>query len=565
MLNEDDWKKAIDALDALGEKTLKRIVREVILNKSEGEKADYPADIKLEIMNTYGSRLLENRDVRRIMVEECSKKRINILLERIGKNKFVGQKKDEIINEACIGRWVCGGNAALAFTQFFNFPASMAGESCIPIRFEQTEKVYAWQAAPKLHNYQKELKLELKNTLIKNGENRCMFTLPTGSGKTRIVVEFLVDYINECIKNDDYHELDRAFLWIAHSEELCEQAIESIKRVWETFGREGEPLEIHRHRGTHSIEGNPCLSGIIVASIQKIESTLNRNPGILTNLQGHLDFIIIDEAHRSTAPTYKKIFSIYGKTTKIIGITATPFRSSEKENKKLVTLYNSNMIRLKKEPNDFEWLSRNQYLSRKIKKNVLESGVRIDPNKKDIEFKNIFNEVSSRLLREISNDQSRNKKIVEKILELCKENKKILLFTCSVEHCYELQRMLHKHNTFSGVITGNTRPGRRQKYIEEFKNGSLNVLINFGVLTTGFDNPSIDVVFIARPTMSPVLYGQMIGRGIRGPKNGGTNECMVIDVADNIVNFDIQNSANYLDLWSETIHKCKTNQRATLE
>ena len=71
--------------------------------------------------------------------------------------------------------------------------------------------------------------------------------------------------------------------------------------------------------------------------------------------------------------------------------------------------------------------------------------------------------------------------------------------------------------------------------IEQFRSGEIRVLCNFGVLTTGFDAPKIDVLCIARPTTSIVLYSQMLGRGLRGPAIGGTERCQVIDVKDNII------------------------------
>mgnify|MGYP002526223809 CR=1 FL=1 len=63
-----------------------------------------------------------------------------------------------------------------------------------------------------------------------------------------------------------------------------------------------------------------------------------------------------------------------------------------------------------------------------------------------------------------------------------------------------------------------------------FKTGKNNIIINYGILTTGFDSPMIESLFITRPTQSIVLYSQMIGRGLRGPEVGGTKECIVVDV-----------------------------------
>jgi len=71
----------------------------------------------------------------------------------------------------------------------------------------------------------------------------------------------------------------------------------------------------------------------------------------------------------------------------------------------------------------------------------------------------------------------------------------------------------------------------------------LKILVNYGVLTTGFDAPSIEAVIIARPTTSVVLYSQMLGRGLRGTKMGGTKDCTIIDVNDNIANMPDSSNA----------------------
>mgnify|MGYP001493181216 CR=1 FL=1 len=69
---------------------------------------------------------------------------------------------------------------------------------------------------------------------------------------------------------------------------------------------------------------------------------------------------------------------------------------------------------------------------------------------------------------------------------------------------------------------------------------SYQIMCNYGVLATGFDAPNVDVVCIARPTKSAVLYSQMIGRGLRGPKVGGTEQCLILEVRDNFIGQDEQ-------------------------
>jgi len=94
--------------------------------------------------------------------------------------------------------------------------------------------------------------------------------------------------------------------------------------------------------------------------------------------------------------------------------------------------------------------------------------------------------------------------------------------------------LLQRGGRSAACVLGTTRPATRRALIERFRGGNLSVLCNYGVLTTGFDAPSVRCVAVARPTASPILYEQMMGRGMRGPEFGGTKQCLVIDVDDNI-------------------------------
>ena len=88
----------------------------------------------------------------------------------------------------------------------------------------------------------------------------------------------------------------------------------------------------------------------------------------------------------------------------------------------------------------------------------------------------------------------------------------------------------------------------RNKIIQNFKNGITQIVCNYGVLSTGFDDPQIDVVFMARPTNSIVLYSQIIGRGLRGPLIGGTDSCDIYTVVDNISDLPSNNEIySYFD------------------
>jgi superfamily II DNA or RNA helicase len=122
---------------------------------------------------------------------------------------------------------------------------------------------------------------------------------------------------------------------------------------------------------------------------------------------------------------------------------------------------------------------------------------------------------------------------LEELLRVPPE-KSVLFFGCSVEHAMAISILLRRRDRSAAVVTGTTRSATRRFLIEEFRAGRMSTLCNYGVLTTGFDAPKVEVLVIARPTASAVLYEQMIGRGMRGTVFGGTEKCTVIDVSDNI-------------------------------
>ena len=105
------------------------------------------------------------------------------------------------------------------------------------------------------------------------------------------------------------------------------------------------------------------------------------------------------------------------------------------------------------------------------------------------------------------------------------------------------------NNIKAAHIDGDTDKNSRRHHIEKFKNGDIQVLCNFGVLSTGFDAPKTDLIFISRPTQSLVLYSQMIGRGLRGEAIGGTEKCKIIDVIDNIKGY--KNPQHIYDYFNE--------------
>jgi superfamily II DNA or RNA helicase len=148
-----------------------------------------------------------------------------------------------------------------------------------------------------------------------------------------------------------------------------------------------------------------------------------------------------------------------------------------------------------------------------------------------------FFDLPSSALTRLGQDQKRNLLIVSAIAEQIKAGRKCVVFACSVEHSKLISAMLNLEGIESRAITADSSKHARARAIHGLRYENTQALVNFGILTTGFDSPNIGAVVIARPTASIVLYSQMIGRGLRGPLVGGQSECVLVDVVDNIEGF----------------------------
>jgi superfamily II DNA or RNA helicase len=133
-------------------------------------------------------------------------------------------------------------------------------------------------------------------------------------------------------------------------------------------------------------------------------------------------------------------------------------------------------------------------------------------------------------------DNSRRRMVVFKhILPICEEPSNLVLyFGPSVRDAECMAYLLREKRIPAAVVSASTRDVTRRRIVNEFKEGRIRVLCNCEVLTTGFDAPRVTHVVVARPTVSQVLYEQIIGRGLRGPKFGGTEICTILDCEDGL-------------------------------
>ena len=405
-----------------------------------------------------------------------------------------------------------------------------------------------------LHEYQYNVKSRALAAL-KTPSSRILIHMPTGAGKTRTACELMVDVLRAEPPGP------ALIVWLAHSEELCSQAVEAIERSWSTKG--DHEASITRIWGSFERPSDAPLRGFVVASFQSIHALLtskSKDLSVLRKIAAATKMIVIDEAHKAVAPTYEiaiNSLSMARTLPKLVGLTATPGRGDNpRENKELSEFFGNTKIGLcddsGRELDDGIGYLQDKGVLARLDREKIETNISIDLSDSEMEKLSQLMELPESYLKRLGGQHERNLLIFNRIMELAESERQVILFACSVSHAELLCDLCVARNIAARLVTGQTDPKDRARYIDEYKDGKVNFLINYGVLTTGFDAPNTDTVFITRPTASVVLYSQMMGRAIRGPANGGNERARVIDVVDNLHGMPSENMAyNYFNsVWS---------------
>lgn len=432
-------------------------------------------------------------------------------------------------------KWVLGGKWARDFIQTLNFPLIFSG---IAIPKDHSTDPYQdiepRKTLPPLVEYQRELKDKMLSVLNKEEDKtRCVVTLPTGGGKTRVAVESFIEWMLPRFSEGKY------LLWIAQGEELCEQAISCIVDMWQD--REfTESLRIYRYFGGKKVKEENLIGGAVIASIQQLYTRIKNNDPAINEILKNCGAVIIDEAHHATAQSYQVLFEkareLVGEDLfPICGLTATPGRNNG-ETINLVDQFEAYLIHPtlpdmeKYEENPLLYFREKGYLAEPIFL-LHEDGEEIEIDDEMIDEAN--GDLHSEFLRILAADRKRNYHIIEYMMSIS-EGSSSLVYACTVEHAEFLAMVMNSVGRKSAVITADTPKQIRRIHIDAFKKGEIEFLFNYGVLTTGFDAPKTDHILICRPTSSIILYEQMVGRGLRGINFGGTKRCYIVDFSQNI-------------------------------
>lgn len=336
-----------------------------------------------------------------------------------------------------------------------------------------------------LRDYQIENKRKIYNAWQLH--KSVMLQMPTGTGKTRLFVSIVRDlhYWGAL------HKQAVKILILAHRQELIEQISETLGYTYH---------QAHGIIMSNNVEHKklPVQVGSVPTLVRRISRWEDKD----------FDIIIIDEAHHVKADSYKRIIKQYPKA-RLLGVTATPYRLNgagfHPEFEKLI----------------ISWPI-SQFIERGYLCDYLYYSIRPDSDlQSEIDTMKIDRYDGDYLDSEMMHVMDRGEiraKIVNTYLKFAK-GKKGIVYTVNKEHNRHLKEQFIAAGITSEVVDSDTPKDERNRIVESFRKGEIDILCNVNIFSEGFDCPDIEFVQLARPTKSLAMYLQQVGRGLRPAKN----------------------------------------------
>ena len=401
------------------------------------------------------------------------------------------------------------------------------------------------------HPYQHQLDAmhALDQMDAENANYSTLVVLPTGGGKTYTASTWLLR-----------NALDKGkkIIWLAHRQTLLDQAAESFQKF--AFFTEIPHISSFRYRivsgsaehdKTINIKPTDNLLIISKDSIGRAQNLKRLDPW----LAGESEiFLVVDEAHHSTAKTYRRVIDyIKDKVAnvKLIGLTATPFRTAENEQGLLARIFKDGISDGKVQKNDIgiaytidlkELISRRILARPKFEAYYTGQEYGVDLGIAAWESIQQLDTLPPEVAQKIAESGPRNKLIVETYLKKADEYGQTIVFAVSIDHAIALAKLFNLAGVKAKYIVSSIKdmgtgvtisPKEINESIEAYKAGKVQVLVNVNILTEGIDLPMTKTVFLARPTVSTILMTQMIGRALRGEKAGGSSIAYIVSFVDN--------------------------------
>ena len=357
-----------------------------------------------------------------------------------------------------------------------------------------------------------------------------ILAMPTGSGKTIVNARFL----EGIFKNFPFQKV----MLLTHVKELIQQNFEKLIALWPDA-----PVGIYSDGLGQKNSRQPITLGGI--------ASVWRQP----QLFGHVDLIIIDEVHLVSPrgnTMYQTLIDALKKINpklRVIGLTATPWRMGhgkltdpylDKDGKLHPSVFTDFCFDITNY-HSFNRLIAEGYLvpliPKKMKTELNVDGVHLRGGEfieKDLQIAVDKHEITVAAIKEA--------------IDLGKDRKKWLVFGAGIEHAEHITQILNEMGVPAGCV--HSRREDRDATIKAFRAGKIRALVNNNILTTGYDDPTVDMIIVLRPTMSTVLWVQMLGRGTRpvyppgfnsetleqrmaAIKASGKLDCLVLDYAGN--------------------------------
>lgn len=331
-----------------------------------------------------------------------------------------------------------------------------------------------------------------------NSETIALLYHATGTGKTVTAVM-------------DAKNCGGRTLFLAHTQELINQATETFRRLWPsvTVGRDMEAI---KQPNAH----------VVCGSVQSVALHLDQFK------ENDFDYLIVDEAHHASADTYQKVLS-YFKPSFTLGLTATPERTDD--NKVILDIFKNTAHKLDIQTAvEFGELVPIRCI--RIHTNIDLTKVRFNSvqyNIRDLESKIYVPE--------------RNRLIVDTWLQYVRD-KRTVVFCASVKHAEQIADLFCEAGIKAASVSGGMKQSERKEFQDKFVSREIQVLCACDLLNEGWDCPETEVLFMARPTMSKVLYTQQLGRGMRLFE--GKESLMVFDFVDNASQYNMPQSLHRL-------------------
>lgn len=348
-----------------------------------------------------------------------------------------------------------------------------------------------------LHPYQQKAKSDIFKAW--DEVHHVMLQMPTGTGKTYLFSSIIHDINVWSLKTHTPNKM----LVIAHRKELIDQIDKSLC----VFHVAHSVLAGRKEQRNLS---NP----VIVSSIQTI--THPANEGDVERLRSRIHFVIIDEAHHAMANTYRKLWKMF-PDARFLGVTATPWRMNHSGFRRIF-----DRLILTQSVKKFisqGYLAPYSYYS--LKPNSWVQGAIDGIHKFDK-----WGDYDEHALIDTMDLGHIRAQLVKSYKKLA-WGKKGIIYSINKQHSSNICNDYRKLGVRIVDIDDQTPAKIREKYVDDFKDGKIDIIVNVNIFSEGFDCPDIEFIQLARPTRSLTMYLQQVGRGLRTTE--GKTKCIILD------------------------------------